>query len=114
MLTVHKSLDGSGREFSFCWTDDDVLLLLYVIRQRFKFYLLSSLDVQLKPYRTDEFIHKLYYETSRFYAFSHQWVIKARINADQKDPTQSSERGISYQVLASSHYLHLNRDCRFR
>lgn len=58
----------------------------------------SFLDVQLKPYRTDEFIHKLYYETSRFYAFSHQWVIKARINAEQKDPTQSSERGISYQV----------------
>ncbi|EFX90213.1 hypothetical protein DAPPUDRAFT_190307 [Daphnia pulex] len=59
-------------------------------------------DVQLKPYRTDEFIHKLYYETSRFYAFSHQWVIKARINADQKDPTQSSERGISYQLILKS------------
>ena len=56
-------------------------------------------DVQLKSYRTDEFIHKLYYETSRFYAFSHQWVIKARINGDHKDPTQSSERGISYQVI---------------
>lgn len=59
-------------------------------------------DVQLKPYRTDEFIHKLYYETSRFYAFSHQWVIKARVNGDHKDPTQSSERGISYQLILKS------------
>lgn len=59
-------------------------------------------DVQLKSYRTDEFIHKLYYETSRFYAFSHQWVIKARLNGDQKDPTQSSERSISYQLTLKS------------
>lgn len=69
---------------------------LVLVINKFRFI---SADVQLKPYRTDEFIHKLYYETSRFYAFSQQWVIKARINADQKDPTQSLERGISYQVL---------------
>lgn len=45
-------------------------------------------DLQLKPYRTDEFIHKLYYETSRFTAFNYQWVVKARVNDDQRDPTQ--------------------------
>lgn len=52
----------------------------------------------MKPYRTDEFVHKLFYETSRFTAFNNQWVVKARINNSQRDPTQSSERDITYQV----------------
>ncbi|VVC96513.1 unnamed protein product [Leptidea sinapis] len=30
-------------------------------------------DLQLKPYRTDEFVHKLYYETLRFPSFGHHW-----------------------------------------
>ncbi|XP_071053347.1 zinc finger TRAF-type-containing protein 1 homolog isoform X2 [Onthophagus taurus] len=56
-------------------------------------------DLQLKPYRTDEFVHRLFYETSRFSAFNNQWVVKARINNSQKDPTQSTERDISYQLI---------------
>ena len=52
----------------------------------------------MKPYRTDEFVHKLFYETSRFSAFNNQWVVKARINNSQRDPTQSSERDMTYQV----------------
>lgn len=56
-------------------------------------------DLQLKPYRTDEYIHKLYYETSRFTAFNTQWVVKARVNDDQRDPTQSCERALSYQIV---------------
>ncbi|GBP31951.1 Cysteine and histidine-rich protein 1 homolog [Eumeta japonica] len=56
-------------------------------------------DLQLKPYRTEEFVHKLYYETSRFSAFNHQWVVKAFVNKNQRDPTQSSERELTYQVL---------------
>lgn len=55
-------------------------------------------DLQLKPYRTEEFVHKLYYETSRFSAFGHQWVVKAFVNRNQRDPTQSSQREITYQV----------------
>lgn len=55
-------------------------------------------DVQLKPYRTDEFVHRLFYETPRFAAFNQQWVIKARVNNSQADPTQSSERNMTYQV----------------
>lgn len=55
-------------------------------------------DLQLKPYRTEEFVHKLYYETSRFSAFGHQWVVKAFVNKNQRDPTQSSQREITYQV----------------
>ncbi|KAF5292380.1 hypothetical protein FQA39_LY03414 [Lamprigera yunnana] len=56
-------------------------------------------DLQLKPYRTEEFIHRLFYETSRFSAFNNQWVLKARINNMQKDPTQSSEREMTYQLI---------------
>lgn len=60
----------------------------------------SPADLQLKPYRTEEFVHKLYYETSRFSAFGQQWVVKAFINKNQRDPTQSSQREITYQVRA--------------
>ncbi|KAK5648450.1 hypothetical protein RI129_003342 [Pyrocoelia pectoralis] len=56
-------------------------------------------DLQLKPYRTEEFVHRLFYETSRFSAFNNQWVLKARINNMQKDPTQSSEREMTYQLI---------------
>ncbi|XP_068896121.1 zinc finger TRAF-type-containing protein 1 homolog isoform X2 [Tenebrio molitor] len=56
-------------------------------------------DIQLKPYRTDDFVHRLFYESSRFSAFNNQWVVKARINDSQKDPTQSSEREMTYQLL---------------
>ncbi|XP_032690687.1 cysteine and histidine-rich protein 1 homolog isoform X1 [Odontomachus brunneus] len=59
-------------------------------------------DLQMKPYRTDEFVHKLFYETSRFSAFNNQWVVKARINSSQRDPTQSSERDMTYQLILKS------------
>ncbi|KAJ8984309.1 hypothetical protein NQ317_012280 [Molorchus minor] len=59
-------------------------------------------DIQLKPYRTDEFVHRLFYESSRFSSFQHQWVVKARINNSQKDPTQSSERDMTYQLILKS------------
>lgn len=56
----------------------------------------------MKPYRTDEYVHRLYYETSRFSAFNHQWVVKAIINKSQRDPHQSCERDINYQVGPNS------------
>ncbi|KAJ2938129.1 hypothetical protein O0L34_g3703 [Tuta absoluta] len=59
-------------------------------------------DLQLKPYRTEEFVHKLYYETSRFSAFGQQWVVKAYVNKNQRDPTQSSTREITYQLILKS------------
>jgi len=56
-------------------------------------------DLQMKPYRTDEFVHKLFYESARFTAFNNQWVVKAFINTkNQRDPTQSSERDMKYQA----------------
>lgn len=59
-------------------------------------------DVQFRPYRTDEYIHKLFYETSRFSAFNLQWVVKARVNDDQRDPTQKCERHLSFQLCLKS------------
>lgn len=64
-------------------------------------YFFSS-DLQLKPYRTDDFITKLFYETSRFTAFNHQWVIKARVNDDQKNITHTMHRYLSYQLVLKS------------
>ncbi|KAL0279055.1 UNVERIFIED_CONTAM: hypothetical protein PYX00_000693 [Menopon gallinae] len=59
-------------------------------------------DLQMKPYRTDEFVHKLLYETSRFSAFGHVWVVKARINNFQSDPANSSVRDMTYQLIVKS------------
>ncbi|XP_065337314.1 zinc finger TRAF-type-containing protein 1 homolog [Cloeon dipterum] len=60
-------------------------------------------DLQMKPYRTDEFVHKLFYESARFTAFNNQWVVKAFINTKNlRDPTQSSERDMNYQVVLKS------------
>ncbi|ALC43011.1 CG32486, partial [Drosophila busckii] len=56
-------------------------------------------DLQMKPYRTDEYVHKLFYETARFSAFNQQWVVKARINNSARDPHQSNERTITYQLI---------------
>ncbi|OXA65164.1 Cysteine and histidine-rich protein 1 [Folsomia candida] len=47
-------------------------------------------DLQLKPYRTDEFVHKLYYETSRFSAFNNQLILKTK---------PSSNLDVSFVVL---------------
>lgn len=58
-----------------------------------------SPDLQMKPYRTDEYVHKLFYETSRFTAFNQQWVVKARINNSQRDPHTVNDRRLTYQVL---------------
>ena len=55
-------------------------------------------DLQLRPYRTDDFITRLYYETSRFTALQNQWVVKARVNDNQKDPSLACNRFLSYQV----------------
>lgn len=72
-------------------------------------------DLQLKPFRTDDFITRLYYETSRFTAFSQQWVIRAKIISDNKNPTQTVNRSLAYQLVAKTkltapitmHYLAL-------
>ncbi|KPI94504.1 Cysteine and histidine-rich protein 1-like [Papilio xuthus] len=59
-------------------------------------------DLQLKPYHTEEPVNKLYYESARFSAFGHQWVVKAFVNRDRGDPTQSAQRDITYQLILKS------------
>lgn len=93
-------------------------------------------DLQMKPYRTDEYVHKLFYETARFNAFNHQWVIKSRINNSQRDPHTVNDRRLTYQVSCDiinlavaiswltisvlfffhlhSWYLNRRRQCRWR
>ena len=62
----------------------------------------ATTDLQLRPYRTDDFITKLYYETSRFSAFNYQWVIKAHVNDSQKSPEKTCRRTLSYQLIMKS------------
>lgn len=77
-------------------------MLYNTIFELLSFEKITFNDLQFKPYRTDEFIHKLYYETSRFTAFGSQWVVKARVNDNQRDPTQSCERTLSYHLVLKS------------
>lgn len=70
-----------------------------------KYFLIATLfvsDPQLKPYRTDDFVTKLYYESARFAALGSQWAIKATISEDVKDPTVVSDRSIDYQLILKS------------
>ncbi|XP_031571163.1 cysteine and histidine-rich protein 1-like [Actinia tenebrosa] len=41
-------------------------------------------DLQLRSYRTDDFIPQLYYETSRFNALGQQWVVKVKVDGSEK------------------------------
>lgn len=59
-------------------------------------------DLQFKQYRTDEITPKLYFETNRFSAFFNQWVLKARVNDNQKNPNLSLNRHISFQLILKS------------
>ena len=58
--------------------------------------------MQFKQYKTDEITPKLYFETNRFSAFFHQWVLKARINDNQKNPNLTIDRFLSYQLILKS------------
>jgi hypothetical protein len=59
-------------------------------------------DLQFKQYKTDDITPKLYFETNRFNAFFYQWVLKARINDNEKNPNLSLNRYISYQLILKS------------
>lgn len=59
-------------------------------------------DLQFKQYKTDEITPKLYFETNRFNAFFHQWVLKARVNDNQKNPNLSLNRFLSFQLILKS------------
>lgn len=85
------------RLYSFCLASSTNYRQVYSWRS-----FLYFADPQLKPYRTDDFVTKLYYESARFSALGSQWVLKATISEDVKDPTLISERNINYQLILKS------------
>ncbi|CAG0898818.1 unnamed protein product [Cyprideis torosa] len=56
-------------------------------------------DIQFKPYRTDDFVPRLFYETSRFSAFNQQWVLRLKVLPDNIEPWQSNQRSMAYQLV---------------
>lgn len=59
-------------------------------------------DLILKPFRTDDFVAKLYFETSRFTALQYQWQVRARINDNIPHPHTTVTRSLSYQLVLKS------------
>lgn len=60
-------------------------------------------DLQLKPYRTDDFIPKLFYESNRFSALAMQWTVKARINDHSpENPVHTMRRSFGFQLVLKS------------
>lgn len=59
-------------------------------------------EVQFRPYRTDDFITRLYYETPRFTVLNQTWVLKARINDSERNPNLSCKRTLSFQLILKS------------
>ncbi|CAF0810447.1 unnamed protein product [Didymodactylos carnosus] len=59
-------------------------------------------DLVLKPFRTDDFVAKLYFETSRFTCLSLQWCVRARINDNTPHPQLTMNRTLSYQLVLKS------------
>ena len=62
----------------------------------------SGAEVQFRPYRTDDFITRLYYETPRFTVLNQTWVLKARVNDSERNPNLSCKRTLSFQLLLKS------------
>lgn len=68
----------------------------YILTNQFTFTIfLTSVDLQLKPYRSDDYIPQLCYESSRFSALGQQWVVKASVVGNEK----SLKRILTYQLV---------------
>ncbi|XP_033848928.1 zinc finger TRAF-type-containing protein 1-like isoform X1 [Acipenser ruthenus] len=59
-------------------------------------------EVQFRPYRTEDFITRLYYETPRFTVLNQTWVLKARVNDSERNPNLSCKRTLSFQLILKS------------
>ncbi|KAG7268859.1 hypothetical protein CRUP_011308 [Coryphaenoides rupestris] len=77
------------------------------------------------PYRTDDFITRLYYETPRFTVLNQTWVLKARVNDSERNPNLSCKRTLSFQLILKSKctnghlmcagcFIHLLADSRLK
>lgn len=97
-IVLHIDWTFELRENNFQRYYNVKVLLIISQNHTIRLYFVLNIDLQMKPYRTDEYVHKLFYETSRFTAFNHQWVVKARINNSQRDPHTVNDRRLTYQV----------------
>uniref|UniRef100_A0A8C4QGV5 Zinc finger TRAF-type containing 1 n=1 Tax=Eptatretus burgeri TaxID=7764 RepID=A0A8C4QGV5_EPTBU len=88
------------------------VLLFQDILQLLSLEKIGCTEVQFRPYRTDDFITRLYYETPRVTVLNHTWVLKARVNDSERNPNLSSERTLSFQLLMRSK-LPAAMDCAF-
>ncbi|KAK2520992.1 Cyhr1 [Columba livia] len=64
-------------------------------------------EVQFRPYRTDDFITRLYYETPRLTVLNQTWVLKARVNDSERNPnlgptTTSRSAPVIYRFVFSN------------
>ncbi|XP_063905358.1 zinc finger TRAF-type-containing protein 1-A-like isoform X2 [Zophobas morio] len=59
-------------------------------------------DIQLKPYRNDDCVNRLTYESSRFSVLGHQWLVRAKVTDNQNEATKTVERNITYQLVLKS------------
>nr|NP_001123341.1 zinc finger protein (TRAF/RING)-4 [Ciona intestinalis]FAA00142.1 TPA: zinc finger protein [Ciona intestinalis] len=67
--------------------------------------LISYMEVQLRPYRTDDFVTKLFYESNRFHLLGQTWILKAYVSAVENhpsNPTVSAERRLTCQLFLKS------------
>lgn len=69
-------------------------------------------EVQFRPYRTDDFITRLYYETPRFTVLNQTWVLKARVNDSERNPNLSCKRTLSFQLILKSK-VNTTLECHF-
>lgn len=90
-----------------CW----VSLIVTHISSQYRFAFLG-LEVQFRPYRTDDFITRLYYETPRFTVLNQTWVLKARVNDSERNPNLSCKRTLSFQLILKSK-VNATLECHF-
>ncbi|KAI9575206.1 cysteine and histidine-rich protein 1 homolog [Glossina fuscipes] len=72
---------------------------------------MAFIELRFKPLRTNEFPHKLFFETSRFSAFNLEWIVKTTVNNNEREPYRSSQRVITYQlILKTKIYVSMDMD----
>ena len=64
--------------------------------------LVAFLDVQLKPYHSDDFITRLFYESNRFAACNLFFSVRVHVNDNKKNPNLSLERSMTYSLVNSN------------
>ena len=73
------------------------------------FIWLVDLDFNLRSYRTDDYVPRLFFESSRAQNFNETWVVKLSISSVDHSPTNPTallNRSISFQLIMKSRPNH--------